>query len=98
MSATVLVLLTLIEGMLATITNPTVVMIDKFIAALAAIVPTLANSIPAAVTSVENIISALKTSGNVTPAQMASLTALDAQVDAAFEAAATAAGAPPATS
>lgn len=94
MTTAILTLLTLIEAMLGSVSNPAIDVIDKIIAALVGIVPTLASEVPNAVTAVKNIITALSTSGNATAAQMASLQALDAQVDADFEAAATAAGSP----
>ena len=97
MSAAILTLLTLIEAMLASVSNPATEIIDRIITALVSIIPTISSAIPAAAVAVKNIIAALSTSGNVSPTQMAALTQLDAQVDAAFEAAATAAGAPPAT-
>jgi hypothetical protein len=72
--------------------------------ALASIIAALVNLIPAVVQEAESlvpeikaIIAALASNPAATSTQLQTLAALDAQVDAAFEAAATAAGAPPAS-
>ena len=65
--------------------------ITSIINALIQIVPALINTVEDVVPMVKNIIAALQSNTAVTPDQLAQLQALDAQVDAAFEAAATAA-------
>jgi hypothetical protein len=72
--------------------------------ALASIVAALVNLIPAVIQEAESlvpeikaIIAALASNPAATSIQLQTLAALDAQVDAAFEAAATAAGAPAAS-
>lgn len=92
-------MLVLIEGLMGQLgTGATVGIIDKILAALTTVVPVIAAQFPNLLTSVQNIIASLEGSGNVTQAQQVALDAISAQVDAAFEAQATAAGdpAPPA--
>lgn len=94
-------LLTLIEGLLPELgVSSAANVVNQILNALIVIVPIIAQNAQNFLTPVKNIIAALQSSGAVTPAQMSALQALDAQVDAAFEAAATAAGqpAPPAAS
>lgn len=67
---------------------------DEIITALIQIVPIAINEASALVAPIQNIIAALKSSGGITPAQMSALEALQAQTDADFESAATAAGDP----
>lgn len=79
--------LSLIEGLLPELgANPTTSAIDKILTALITLVPIIAANFANFLTPVQNIIAALQTSGNVTPAQMTQLQQLDAQVDAAFDA------------
>jgi len=68
--------------------------IDQVIATLIQILPVIVNEVTALIVPVQNIIAALESSTAVTPAQMTQLVALQATADAAFEAAATAAGDP----
>jgi len=72
---------------------------DEIISLLIQALPIAISEAEELVTPIENIIAAIKSSGAVTPAQMAALQALQASTDAAAEAAATAAGdpAPPAS-
>jgi hypothetical protein len=86
-------LLTLIEGLLPElgVTSGSGI-ISQILAALITIVPIIAQNATNFITPVKNIIAALQASGNVTPDQMTALQALDAQVDAAFDAAAGKAG------
>ena len=65
--------------------------ITSVINALVQIVPALITTVEDVVPMVKNIIAALQSNTAVTADQLAQLQALDAQVDAAFEAAATAA-------
>lgn len=97
MLAAIETLLTLIQGLLADAGVASTSLIDRILISLIAIVPIIAENAQDFLTPVKNIIAALQSSGNVSPAQMAQLQALDAQVDAAFEAAAAAAGAPSAS-
>jgi hypothetical protein len=86
-------LLTLIEGLLPElgVTSASNI-ISQILAALITIVPIIAQNATNFITPVKNIIAALQASGNVTPDQMTALQQLDAQVDAAFDAAAGKAG------
>ena len=63
--------------------------ITTIINALIQIIPTVIKEVEDVVPIIKNIITALQNNGNITPDQLTQLTALDAQVDAAFEAAAT---------
>jgi phage-related protein len=68
----------------------TVTMIDSIIDGLTKLLPLIANFIPTFYASIKNIITALSANPSTLPAQAAALQQLDAQVDTAFEAAATA--------
>ena len=85
-------LLALIEALLPEFGVASASVIAKIVSALVTIVPIIASNATNFLTPVKNIIAALQASGNVTTDQMASLATLDAQVDAAFEAAAGQAG------
>ena len=81
-------LLALIEALLPELGVASTNVISKIVEALVTIVPIVAADASNFLTPIKNIIAALQASGNVTDAQMKSLTDLDAQCDAAFEAAA----------
>jgi hypothetical protein len=81
-------LLALIEALLPEFGVASTNVISKIVEALVTIVPIVAADASNFLTPIKNIIAALQASGNVTDAQMKSLTDLDAQCDAAFEAAA----------
>ena len=66
-------------------------LIGKIIAALVALIPTVIQEAKDLLPAVKNIIAALSANPATTADQLAALDALDAQVDAAFEAAAAAA-------
>lgn len=95
MFTTLETLLVLVEGLMGQLgTGATVGIIDKVLQALTTIVPVIAQSFPNLLASVQNIIASLEGTGNVTQTQQVALDAISAQVDAAFEVAATAAGDP----
>jgi hypothetical protein len=88
-------MLVLIEGLMGELgTGATVGIIDKVLAALTTVIPVIAAQFPNLLASVQNIIDSLEGTGNVTQAQQVALDAISAQVDAAFSAAAAAAGDP----
>jgi hypothetical protein len=91
MEVAISTLLALIEALLPTLGIGSASVVAKILEALINIVPIIAANAANFLTPVKNIIAALQTSGAVTADQMTQLTALDAQVDAAFETAATAA-------
>ena len=93
LSAAIETILTLIEGLLPAV-GVTSSIVETILTALIKIVPIIAANATNFITPVKNIIAALQSSGAVTTDQMTALQALDAQCDAAFEAAATSAGAP----
>lgn len=98
LSTAIETLLILIDGLLPELgAGASTAIIDKILAALIQIVPIIASAATSFLPTVNNIIASLQNS-TLTPAQVTALAALNAQVDAAFEAAATAAGdpAPPA--
>lgn len=74
--------------------NDNTTAIGKIIAWLEQIVPLVVTEVETVLPMIQNIIAALKSSDAVTDAQLAALDTLEAQTDAAFEAAAKAAGAP----
>jgi len=94
LAVTIETLLTLIEGLLPQLgaIGATTGVVSQILTALITIVPIIAQNATNFITPVKNIIAALQASGNVTPAQIAALQALDAQCDAAFDAAAGKAG------
>ena len=85
-------LLALIEALLPELGVASSNVISKIVAALVQIVPIIAQNAQNFLQPVKNIIAALQASGAVSPDQMTALAQLDAQVDAAFEAAAKADG------
>ena len=68
--------------------------VETVISVLMQLIPVAVQEGETLVAPIKNIIAALSGNDAVTPAQLTTLQALDAQVDAAFEAAAAAAGAP----
>ena len=94
LSVAIQTLLALISGLLPLLGVGSSSVVAEIIAALEAIVPIIAANAQNFLAPVQAIIATLSGSGLVTAAQMATLRALDAQVDSAFEAAANAAGYP----
>jgi hypothetical protein len=86
-------MLTLIEGLLPELglSNASNI-VNQILNALITIVPIIAANAANFITPVKNIIAALQSSGAVTPDQITALQQLDAQCDAAFDAAAGSAG------
>jgi len=84
-------LLALIEALLPSIGVASTSVVGEVVAALVSILPIIVSDAANFLTPIKNIIAALQASGNVTPDQMTALTTLDAQCDAAFEAAASSA-------
>lgn len=89
MTSILTLLLTLIGQLLPAVGASTPA-IQNIINALVAIVPALINEAMDMVPIVQNILAALKNNPATTAAQLQTLNALDAQCDAAFEAAMTA--------
>lgn len=87
MSAAILALLTVIGQIVPALGSSSA--ISAIISALIQIVPTVVQEIEDVAPIIKNIIAALQSNAAITPAQLDQLAALDAQVDAAFEAAAT---------
>lgn len=99
MDSTLTLVITLISDLIPSISSDTSA-IGKIITALEQMLPAIIAEVKALVPIVQNIIAALTNSSGVTAAQLTALQALDAQCDAAFEAAATTEGdpeVPPAT-
>lgn len=86
-SAAVMAVLTLIEQILPLLTGggQTVVLITNIITALVKFMPLIENEVETVYQSVKNIIAALSANPATTEEQMKSLTALDKQVDAAWD-------------
>ena len=92
MSAIVTSVLALIEQLLPLlgVGSSTTTLIGTIVSTLENLLPTMLTIIPEVYTSVKNIITALTADPSTTAAQLTALQALDAQVDAAFDAAAAA--------
>ncbi|MDE2106270.1 MAG: hypothetical protein KGL39_54120 [Patescibacteria group bacterium] len=100
LASVVQVLLTLVSGLLPSLGVSSTNVIAQIIAGLENIVPVLASEGAALLTEVQSIIASLRNGSTpLTADQLTALDTLDAQIDAAFEADATAAGfpAPPAS-
>jgi hypothetical protein len=95
MSAALTQLLTLLVEIVGGLTDAT--QIGSVIATLEQIITSGITEIEDIGPIIQNIISALQSNSSVTAAQLAQLQTQEAALDAAFEAAATAAGAPPAS-
>jgi hypothetical protein len=93
MSSTVTTLLTLLATIVGGLTDNSA--ITNVITTLEQIIAAGIAEVEAVTPYIKNIISALQNNSAVTADQMTQLAALDQATDAAFEAAATAAGAPP---
>lgn len=89
MTAAISAILALIEQLLPAITSAgNVTLISSIITALTNMLPFIITEIESLVTPVKNIIAALSANPATTAAQLTQLQTLDAQVDAAFDAAA----------
>ena len=95
MNALVTAIVTLLSSLLPAITSGSAAssVIDQIIVTLINIIPLIAQVVPALLSEIQNIVAALKGSP-LTEAQFQSLQTAEAALDAAFEAAATAAGDP----
>lgn len=92
MSSTVTSLLALLATIVGGLSDTS--QIAQVIATLTQIITAGVQEIEDVAPYIKNIIAALQSNGAITADQMTQLAALDAQTDAAFEAAATADGAP----
>ena len=89
MSIIVTSVLAMIQALLPAITSSAnAAMIDGIITALTNMLPFIISEVESLVTPVKNIIAALSATPATTAAQLGQLQALDASVDAAFDAAA----------
>lgn len=85
-SQAIMAVLAVIESVLPLLgtSSATVSLIANIVNALTALMPYIVNEITTVYTAVKNIISQLQNSGAPTQDQLDALTALDAQVDAAW--------------
>lgn len=81
--------LTLLQAVVPQLAGANASLITKIIEGLVTLIPILIKEYQSLVPMVQNIISVLKNNNQVTPDQWTQLDALEAQIDAAFEAAAT---------
>jgi hypothetical protein len=89
MTAAITAILGLIEQLLpAILSSANVSLVDSIISALTSMLPFIIQEVQALLPPVKNIIAALSANPATTADQLTQLQALDAQVDAAFEAAA----------
>jgi hypothetical protein len=87
MTVAITAILALIEQLLPAILSASnVILVGNIITALTSLMPFIAQEIETLAPAVKNIIAALSASPATTAAQLASLQALDQQVDSAFEA------------
>lgn len=91
MQAIIQLALTLLEQVVPQLAGANAPLITKIIEGLAALVPLLIKEYQAAIPFIQNVIVLIKSNGAVTADQLATLDQLEIQIDAAFEAAATAA-------
>lgn len=86
MSAAILSVLALIESIIPVLgtSSATTTLITGIINALTQLLPLIIDEVSTVYTSVKNIISLLQNSGTMTADQQASLTAIDTQVDEAW--------------
>lgn len=85
-SSAILAVLAMIESILPVLGTSagTVTLVANIISALTALMPYIVNEISTVYTAAKNIIAQLQNSGAPTADQLASLSSLDAQVDAAW--------------
>jgi hypothetical protein len=83
-----------LSALMPILTSAGATQIEPIVSLLVNLIPALVGELTSLIPEVKNIIAALQGNGSVTAAQMTTLATLDAQCDAAFEAAATAAGQP----
>lgn len=95
MSSLVVTFVTMLADILPDLGGLSTGSLGSIITTLTSLIPAITSEIETVVPIVKNIIAGLQGSANITPAQTAALTALDAQCDAAFEAAAAADGVAP---
>lgn len=89
------VIVTLLTSLLPMVEQGGSQLIETIIMTLISLIPVAVREEQALLAPIQNIIATLSTNPATTATQFATLQALDAQVDDAFEAAAAAAGAPP---
>jgi len=89
MDAIISLALALLQQVLPTLTTANAGLITKIVEGLIALIPILVNEYKALLPMIQNVITALKSNGNITADQLTALDAMEAQIDAAFEQAAT---------
>lgn len=89
MNAVITLALSLLEAVIPQLGGANAALITKIIEGLVALIPILIKEYQAVIPMIRNVISVLQGNGAVTPEQLATLTAMETQIDAAFEAAAT---------
>lgn len=88
-AAVITAVLSMIQQLLpAILSSSNATVVDSIISALTGMLPFIVNEIQSLVTPVKNIIAALSANPATTADQLTQLQALDAQLDAAFDAAA----------
>lgn len=85
----------LLTSLLPALGSSSSAVVDQVIVTLIQIIPVIVNEVSALVGPVQNIIAVLRANTSVTATQMQQLIALQAQADAAFDAAAAADGLQP---
>lgn len=98
MSALATAVVAMLSALLPLISGGAATTIDTIINVLIQLIPEVEAEIENVGPAITNIITALKSNAAITPEQLATLATAEAGYDAAFEAALTAAGAPPSSS
>ena len=91
MDQIVMLALTLLEQVVPQLGGANAALITKIIEGLVALIPILIKEYKAVIPFIQNVIALLRNNNQVTADQLVQLDALELQIDAAFDAAATAA-------
>lgn len=97
MGSIITLALSLLQALIPSLGSANAALITQIINGLVALVPILINEYQSLLPIITNVINVLKGNGEVTADQLAALETMEIQIDAAFEAAATAALAEDAT-
>ncbi len=95
LTTSITALLAGVQGLLPTLTSlaGSTSWVGTIITALETVVPDIIKNAPNEIAAVQSLITSLRSTSAPTPAELVALQAFEDQLDAAFEAAATAAGA-----
>ena len=89
MDAIITLVLSLLQAVEPQLAGANAALITKIIEGLIALIPLLVKEYQAVIPFIQNVITILKSNNQVTPEQLAALDALEVQIEADFEKAAT---------